>query len=200
MVATRTEILGEKPDGRQYARVTRRTVRLLDISRQHGEILISDLAAKASASEEFHWTRAGGSREPISAGRLRDYVNFARTLGLFVNGSSREAVRVADNTPSGGLVPAETWAATLSSQALEYLQGPLREDNIVRARNKLGDTVDHLIEEMRDPTISAIAEYLGIVGGRDQEVFRWAMLLYFDGERCPFELRYHPRVARKVIG
>lgn len=197
MVDARSELLQERADGRRYSRPTRRIVRLLDLSRRSGYIKVDDLIRHAAETSEFHWTQRGGSRSPLSPTRVRDYINFGRVTGFLVDGPEKGLVRPFDDAPrANDKMTDDHWTRITSQQALEFLQQPLNTSGgAFKASERLKEILDNLIRERKDATIAAIADSAGISGYREEEIFRWALLVHLDGEISSFELRFNPRVA-----
>jgi hypothetical protein len=89
------------------------------------------------------------------------------------------------------------WAQYLSDVARKHLADIL---NI-----KAGDLPKRFETEIREmhgqekvPTLSAVMGALGIEGTRREELFRWSLFLYTDGDACPIEIHRYPHIAPKA--
>lgn len=195
MNTLQVEMLHDKEDGHRYSRPTRRIVRLLDLSRA-GDITVVELAKRAVSTPEFHWTRRGGGWGPISTVRARDYINFAKAAGFLLQLTPEDTLRACDDIPKSGTLADADWTAKTSLRALEFL-GQLLEvhASIVAARDRIKQIVHRLQKDGQESTIGAIAQAAGITGSRDEEVFRWALLIHIDGGNSQFSLRRQPRVV-----
>lgn len=189
---TKQGAMGEKPDGRLYSRVSRRCVTLLKHIRSGQRFELGEIASEVREADypEFMLLRAGRLVR-MNTFRIRDYLSFLSALGLLKRSDKKYLLNITKRTTDAH------WAQTLSDAAREYLAEQVQEKPsdlpqfLERIRKRLHS--NH-----RVPTISAILGEAGVEGARSEELFRWSLYLYTDGDACPFDVRQYPHIIKKA--
>lgn len=190
-MTTRQPVMKEKPDGRLYARVTRRCVAILRHLRSGDSFELGKMADEIRKSKYLEFEiRRNGELIQTGSGRIADYLSYVHALGLIVR---------ADRLYSLNFTKPRTdshWAQSLSDAAREHLA---KEIGIkpTDLPDKLEEIRTGLHKQRKVPTLSAVLASVGIEGARKEEFFRWSLHVYADGEACLFELRQFPHLARK---
>jgi len=178
-----------KPDGTLYSRITRKTVAIISFIRTGRVFTLHEIAGEIhdKAISEFHLRRF--NRE-MSISRIRDYVGFVRDIGAIEAQGNKYILTFQPRRLDG------EWAQALSDLALVHLAdllGSSAQDIQARIERQLS-----LFFRARQlPTLTGLAQRLGIEGGREEERFRWSMSLYTDGETCPFTIHHYPVLLKR---
>jgi len=182
--------MDRRPDGRKYSRIARRSVAIISNTPANRGFTVYELADYVHSLElsEFYLKRY---ERQMSAVRMRDYVEYLVDLGTM---EQREGkwVRTFTLRSSDG-----EWAQSLSNLALAHLAAVLnRSPGMTPVL--LEDQINELFADHRVPTLRAVIRELGVQGGRAEEVFKWSLYLFTDGEACPFEVRRYPTISRRA--
>lgn len=179
-----------KPDGRMYSRITRRSVAIIKSLTLGKSTNLNDLVDEIILQNlpEFFLKRFN---RQISESRLRDYLRFLRDINVFHEVDNKYVLRFRHRNTD------REWAQGLSDQGLLFLSKLLEKTP--------GETPEiiknHLLNFHKSevlPSLEGLSSQIGIVGGgRKEEIFKWAMYLYTDGEACPLDIRHFPVLVFK---
>lgn len=185
------EAMGARPDGRLYSRIMRRCVALIQHTKRARNFDLIEIAREVQKKEypEFQ-TRRGNQFVQVKADRIRAYLSYLVDLRIIQPSESQYSLNFAK--PSKDSV----WAQSLSDIAKEHLSKLLDKEPLELERH-LETIRTQFHEEGKVPTIAAIVAEAGLDGTRQEEVFRWSLYLYADGDACPYELRQYPHLMRK---
>lgn len=181
----------QRPDGRKYSRVARRSVAIISNTPADRGFTVYELADYTHSLElpEFYLKRF---ERQMSAVRMRDYVEYLVDLGVMEQREGKWVRTFARRSSDG------EWAQSLSDLALSHLAAMLHRSPGMTP-GLLQDEIIKFFADHRVPTLSAVIRELGIQGGRAEEAFKWSLYLYADGEACPFEIRRYPTISRRAI-
>jgi hypothetical protein len=186
------EGLGERPDGRLYSRITRRCVVLLRHIKVGRKFELIEVAREINEESypEFQTFR-GGQFVQIRPERIRDYLTYLADLKLIELAEKRYTLKFAKPSSDGH------WAQALSDVAREHLAG-LFGTSVSKLPEHLENLRRKLHQKQKVPTVTAILGEAGVEGARSEEVFRWSLYLYTDGDASPFDLRQYPHLVKKL--
>jgi len=178
-----------RPDGRSYSRITRRSVAVIRYLHTGRVFKVSEIASEIHESKlpEFYLERF---KKQMSIARTRDYVRYLRDLEAIAEREDGYTLVFRHRSADG------EWAQALSDLALPHL---------ARVLSKAPDEIPDLLESSLKvfyqkeqlPTLHDLASSFGIESGRAEEVFRWSIYIYTDGETCPFDIRHYPVLVRR---
>ena len=179
-----------RPDGRMYSRITRRCVAIIGHTPADQGFTIYELADYVSELElpEFYIKRF---ERQMSTRRMRDYVEYLADLQVMVQREGKYIRAFATRSSDG------EWAQALSDMALAHLAGMLNRTTNT-APLFLEQEMNRLFRENRVPSVRVMLDELAIQGGRAEELFKWSLYVYADGERCPFDVRRYPVLYRRA--
>jgi hypothetical protein len=185
--------MGERSDGRLYSRITRRCVVLLKHIRAGRTFDLVEIAREIPGEDypEFR-IRRGNQPVQIKSDRIRDYLSYLVDLGFIQSSGSQYTLRNFTKPSADG-----QWAQILADSGREHLSSMLgiSPNNLP---SHLESIRQRLHEEHRVPTIAAVLGETGIEGIRREEVFRWSLNLYTDGDATPLEIRQYSHIATKA--
>ncbi|HUW08225.1 MAG TPA: hypothetical protein VM537_00770 [Anaerolineae bacterium] len=178
-----------KPDGRQYSRVTRRSIAIIKHLRTGRVFDVNEVAAEIEGRTltDFYVKRFD---RQMSVPRTREYIRYLTDLGAI-------AEQEAGYTRNFGHRESDPeWAQAFSDLAQQHLAQQLGVEP---------QEVVSLLEERtlsfharaQLPTLDALAASFGIRRGRALEAFKCPMYMYMDGATCPFDLRAYPVVLKR---
>ena len=179
-----------RPDGRKYSRIARRSVAIISNTPANRGFTVYELADYVHSLElpEFYLKRF---ERQMSAVRMRDYIEYLVDLGVMEQREGKWVRTFARRSSDG------EWAQSLSDLALAHLAAVLnRPPGMTPVL--LEDQINKLFADHRVPTLRVVIRELGVQGGRAEEVFKWSLHLYTDGEACPFEVRRYPTISRRA--
>jgi len=178
-----------KPDGRMYARITQRSVAIISHIQPKRIFSLSEIAEEIYNKKlpEFYLKRFN---RQMSISRTRAYVRFLHEIGAIESRDDKYELVFRHRDTDG------EWAQALSDLALVHLSKLLNKPP--------QDVPEYLEAKIEDfyrnrslPTLERLAMVLDIGGGRAEEVFKWSIYLYTDGEACPFDIRHYPVLLKK---
>ena len=178
-----------KPDGRQYSRVTRRSIAIIKHLRTGRVFEVNEVAAEIGGRtlSDFYVKRFD---RQMSVPRTRQYIRYLAELGAIAEqeeGYTRN-FRHQQSDPE--------WAQAFSDLAQQHLARLLGVETQEIASFLEEQTLSfHARAQL--PTLNALAASFGIRRGRALEAFKWTMYMYMDGASCPFDLRAYPVVLKR---
>ena len=178
-----------KPDGRQYSRVTRRSIAIIKHLRTGRVFDVNEVAAEIEGRtlSDFYVKRFD---RQMSVPRTRLYIRYLTELGAIVEQEEGYArnFRHQQSDPE--------WAQAFSDLALQHLARLLGAEPQETA-SLLEERILSFHARAQLPTLDALAASFGIRRGRALEAFKWTMYMYMDGATCPFDLRAYPVMLRR---
>lgn len=187
-VPTKGRAMDLRPDGRAYSRVTRRCVAIINRIREDRVFTIEEIADEIRKLNlpEFFLSRFN---RQMSIGRFRSYIRYLVDLEVIKQQDDKYISNFQRKNTDG------QWAQALSDIALLYLGKFLdkKPDDIFDYLDKIRSEFH---KESRIPTVDDLVTKIGIIGTRNQEIFRWSLYMYVDGDACPFEIRRYPALLR----
>lgn len=177
--------MDERPDGRKYARPTRRCKIGLEVMDEDVWMSVDEMIDEMVriAPQEFFLTRYG---RPVSPSRLRAYVRYLQHLGV-VAIEERRVLRQLDALPTSD----QNWAQVLADKARASLSRSL-DTSPATLPERVGSQAQRMLDEGSPPTIPEIVHRLGVHEGQDKEYARWDLYLMCDAPASPFAVRRHP--------
>lgn len=181
--------MNPKPDGRLYSRVLRRSVAIFNFVGPRKQFTTRELAQDISDQKlpEFLLSKTNTT---VSVYRINDYLRFLSAISAFALNNQKLQLAFA---PKGN---DREWAIKFSDLAWSYLAIKTKQTN-QQFQTDLQRKINKLHQERSLPMLSEVISEFDIIGGRDEEYFRWALYLYADGENCPFDIRHFPVLMRK---
>ncbi len=88
------------------------------------------------------------------------------------------------------------WAQKFSDLSWSYLATTIHLTNS-QFRDKLETVLETFHKQGQLTRLPEVVDEFEISGGRKEEVFRWALYLYTDGDSCPFDVRHFPVLLKK---
>jgi hypothetical protein len=173
-----------KPDGRKYSRITRRSVAIITHIEPGTDFTIGEIAHKIHDAKlpEFFLSRFN---RQMSISRTRAYVRYLVDLGVIAKHGNKYILNFRHRSSDG------EWAQALSDRALLHLANIL-EITPNEAPDLLEEQLNKFHANNQLPIVGAIVTSLGIEGARSQEIFKWSLYLFTDGETCPLDIRQYP--------
>lgn len=193
-MATRRKVMGEKPDGRLYSRITRRCVVLLKHIKEGRKFDLIEVAREVQENNYAEFLiRRGSQFTQIKADRIRDYLSYLVELQILRLSGKQYSLDFTKPSPSTD----EHWAQTLSDTARKHLAKTL-DIKATELPNHLDKIRKELHQKNRVPTVSAVIGETELEGARKEEVFRWSLYLYTDGDASPLEIRQYAHFVSKT--
>jgi hypothetical protein len=181
--------MNPKPDGRLYSRVLRRSVAIFNFIGPNKQFTSRDLAQDIY-DQKLPVFLLSKTNTMISVNRINDYLRFLSVINAFILKDHK--LQLAFPLKSND----REWAIKFSDLAWSYLAKKTKQTN-QEFQTDLQTKINALHQENRLPMLSEVFSEFDLVGGRDEEHFRWALYLYTDGENCPFDIRHFPVLTRK---
>jgi hypothetical protein len=177
--------MDERPDGRKYARVTRRSRLLLESIPSGSGIAVSELtdAVVKRSPDEFFLERY---ERAVSPERLRVYVRYLQHL---------DAVQIEERKVERTMTPLPRSDAQWAQQLADLARGALSElvgTTPANLPTKVADVAQALLASGSPPTIPELVRELGALAGQDEEYARWDVYLMCDAPASKFEIRRYP--------
>lgn len=175
-----------KPDGRKYSRVTRRSVSLLEEIPRAMRIDFAQVVQTVLRKEkpEFWLDRFG---RMMSDARIAAYLRFLVEVGVI---SARDDAHWCDFVAPNR---DEDWAQELSDACMLYLANLLGVP-VPSLAQTIADSVSSFFAKEQIPTVNSVAADFGFDSGRKNELFRWAFYVYVDGPTCPLDIGRSPYI------
>ena len=173
-----------------YSRITRRCVAIIGRTPANRGFTIYELADYVSELElpEFYIKRF---ERQMSTRRMRYYVEYLADLKVMEQREGKYTRTFSRRSSDG------EWAQALSNLALAHLADMLNRTTDT-APLFLEQEMNRLFRESRVPSVRVMLDELGIQGGRAEELFKWSLYVYADGETCPFDVRRYPVLYRRA--
>jgi len=189
---TKQEGLQERSDGRLYSRILRRCVALLKHINPSRKFDLIEMAREVQEQgyPEFH-TRRENQLTQIRADRIRDYLSYLVDLQVIQASEKQYCLNFKKPATDGH------WAQVLSDIAREHLARILVIP-IATLQTHLEGICKKLHAEHRVPTVASLIAEVEVESARREEVFRWSLYLFADGDACPFEIRKYPHIVLKA--
>lgn len=173
-----------RADGRMYSRITRRTVAIIKQISPGRQFTIKEIADEVHSSKlpEFYLERF---KRQMSTSRTRDYVRYLRHLDLIKEQENKYVLQFAHRQTD------QEWAQALSDAALLHLARILDKDP-VQIPDLLTKYINKFFKQRRVTTVDAIVADIGIESESKQELFKWSLFMFTDGEKAAFDIRRFP--------
>lgn len=186
-------ILSEKPDGRKYSRVLRRSITLIDHMADKNLKFFSlrDIAKDINENKKFIEFYILRTEKQMSISRIQDYLRYLVILKT-VEKIENDKYRLSYKRPKKD----EEWVQSFSDMALEHLCEILSMDH-EGVINAIKTAINDHLDKKQIPTIDALVKTLDIDSGRSEELFRWSLYVFLDSPICPFYLRRNPFLTIK---
>jgi hypothetical protein len=90
----------------------------------------------------------------------------------------------------------DAWAQALADRGQEHL-ARLLSTKTASVPDRLDAARKRCHREGKVPKLENIATELKVTGARDQELFRWSLYLYTDGDASHFDVRRSPHLVQR---
>ena len=187
--------LGEKPDGRKYSRVLRRSVTIIDHIDKNRifelkEVAIEINKSKSEKFEEFYNLK---TEKQMSVSRIKDYIRYLEHLKAIVKVENQnDKYKLYFEKP----VNNNMWIQILADMALEHMC-ELLDIDISKIIVKLKNIIKDHFKNKQIPTVDSIIKTLDIGTRKSEELFRWSLYVFLDSPICPFDLKRNPFLTIK---
>lgn len=174
-----------RPDGRKYARITRKSAELIGLLRIGKTYNLQEVAdgIEESKSKEFYLKHL---KKYISPNRVRDYLRFLVKL---------EIMSETDGTFSIIISPKPRTVAhkvqLLADRSRVYLAS-LLSVNPAEVADALQSNAISILQRGELSTLDQISINAGVTTNRDEEMFRWALYMLLDETGAVLSIRHSP--------
>jgi hypothetical protein len=174
-------MMDQRPDGRKYAKVTRRSKAILECLPDAELLAVPDAIDRIleRQKQEFFLPRYGRT---ISPGRLRVYLRFLDQLGAVHIGEGQ--IQRTFRLPSSD----GQWAQSLADHARKAL-GVLLKTDASNVPDLLVERAKGLLQAGKVPTVDQMISVLEDTENTATEFMRWNIYLVCDGARARIEIR-----------
>ncbi|MCP1747537.1 MULTISPECIES: hypothetical protein [Bradyrhizobium] len=174
-----------RPDGRKYARITRKSAELITLLRRGNAYELDSIVAliESQKSEEFFLKNLAAY---ISSERVREYLRFLVALGVLSE---------ADGAFTLGLNPKPTSdihkIQLLADRARRFLATQLNVPPASVATD-LQTRSGAILRKGELATLDKVAASASVSGNRAEEFFRWAVYMLLDDPGATLSLSRSP--------
>lgn len=179
-----------RPDGRKYARITRKSAEIIGLLRQSGKYTFEDVASiiKEQKAQEFYLKHLD---KYISPSRVRDYLRFLVKLGFLAETAGEFTLELKQNPSSD-----QHKIQLLADRARIFLaeQLSIQPSELIDRMQKI---ITSSLKKGQLPTLDVAATSFGLSGNRETEQFRWAIYLLLDEPNAIITLKYSPVLYKK---
>ena len=174
-----------RPDGRKYARITRKSAELIGLLRVGSTYNINEVVKKIeeSKSKEFYLSHL---KKYISSNRVRDYLKFLVKLEIMSESDGAFALIISPKPTTDSHK-----VQVLADKARIYLASLLGVSP-ADVPQELTTNAISILKKGELSTMDQISKSAGITSKKDEELFRWALYMLLDETGAALSIRHSP--------